>query len=152
MGEKPDGQRLHEAIGAALETASQGGRLRGSTRGALEATLARLDEKLGAAESSDINVRIEPVAGQGVFMVHTSDPVAIEMVASFMHVAGARRLGTAKVWLLPLGSTPINRWIRALQRVLRAERRAKGDDGHSLPVRMTAIWAHGDELVMADVE
>jgi hypothetical protein len=152
MSDKEDGQRLHDAIRAALETASHTGRLRGSTRGTLEATLAQLDEKLGGGASTDLNVHVESVVGHCLVMVHTSDPGAVDVIASFMHHAGAGRLGTAKVWSLPLGAIPVNRWIRALQRVLRAEQRSKGHDANrSLPVRMTAVWAHENELVMADV-
>ena len=150
MEETGGGRRLHEAIREALETAAQVGQLRGSTRQALEATLARLDEKLGA-ETTNVHLRVTPAPDQCMIIVHSSDPAALDIVASFMHHGGAHRPGSAQAWMLPLGGVPVNRWIRALRRVLSVERRHQGEDHRSLPVRLTILWSRDDALMIADV-
>lgn len=144
------GQRLHRALRAALETASKTGRLLGSTHEVLESTLARLDEKLGQ-ETTGIHYKVEHAPDHCVVIAHTSDPDAIEVVASFMHHASANTLGSGKAWLLPLDGIPVNRWIRAIRRVITAEQRTQGDASSSLPVRLTAVWARDGELVISDI-
>ncbi len=152
MIESTGGQdRLQEAIRAAFETAAETGRLRGPSSRALEATLSRIDEKIGT-ESTDFHLRVERLPDQCLILIHTGDPATSDVVTSFMHHGGARKLGSARGWLLPLGGVPVNRWIRALRRVLTHERRSSsGEDSVALPVRFTVIWGHGDDLELADI-
>lgn len=148
--ETEHGQRLHQAIRAALETSSKRGRLLGSAHEILENTLSRLDQKLGA-EATGVHYSVESAPDHCVVVAHSSDPDAIEVVASFMQHAGASTLGSAKIWLLPLDGIHVNRWLRALRRVLTSEQRTQSETSPILPIRLTAFWAREGELVMADI-
>jgi hypothetical protein len=150
MGSDETGQKLARAIRAALETATHAGLLQASARDDLEATLTRLDERLGP-EAPELHYKVLPARDCCLVVAHSSDPVALDVVGSFMHHAGAEKPGTSAAWILPLDGIPVNRWVRALRRVIVAEQRTQGDLGRSLPVRFTVTWALGDELVIADV-
>jgi hypothetical protein len=150
MDNEERGQKMARAIRAALETATRAGWLQASARDGLEATLTRLDERLGS-EAPELHFKVETARETCLVVAHSSDPVALDVIGSFMHHAGAEKPGTAAAWLLPLDGIPVNRWVRALRRVIAAEQRTQGDLGRSLPVRLTVSWARGDDLVVADV-
>ena len=143
--------RLRGAIGAALAAASRAGRLEQSARSELEGTLAALDELLGS-EPTRSSFALERRDDCCVVTVGGSAPVAVELVESFMDGAGARRLGTSRAWLLPLGGVQPTRWARALRRVIAAERRGRDPGGSDLPLTLTFAWARDDQLVVATVE
>lgn len=149
QGDPPRGNRLQEAIRAALETAAETGWFRGPTHEVLEATLARLDEKLGA-ETTGVHYTVDSAPDHCLVVAHSSDPAALDVVGSFMHTAGATTLGSAGVWLLPLDGVPVNRWLRALRRVISVEQRTMGD-ASGLPIRLMAVWARDDELVLSNI-
>ncbi len=140
-------QRLHKAIRAALEVAGQAGKLQASNQKALEATLATLDERLGI-EPPEVRFDIEQAPDDCLVAVHTSDPVAHDVVASFLHNGGARKLGTAKVWLLPLDEIPVTRWARGLRKVIAATRRTDGEARGGLPIRLTFVWSQDGEMTI----
>jgi len=141
-------QRLHQALRAALETAAQAGKQPVSSQKALEATLAAIDERLGA-DPPGVSFKVEPAPDQCLVVVHSSDPVALDVVACFLHQGGASRLGSAKVWLLPLDGLPVNRWARALLRVVAATRRQHDELSSGLPVRLTLVWSQEGEMTVA---
>jgi hypothetical protein len=150
MDERESGaERLQLALRAALEVASTEGKLEISFQKALEATLATLDERLGT-EATGVGFKVEPAPGQCLVVVHASDPVALDVVASFLHHGGASKLGSAKVWLLPLDGLPVTRWARAMRRVVASTRRqGGGPPSASLPVRLTLVWAQEGEMMVA---
>lgn len=148
MNEAESGpQRLHAAIRAALEVASQAGKLQLSNQKALEATLATLDERLGL-EPPGVRFDIEKAPDECLVVVHSSDPVAHDVVASFLHNGGARKLGTAQVWLLPLSDLPVTRWARGLRKVIAATRRNAGEATTGLPIRLTFVWSQDGEMTI----
>jgi hypothetical protein len=149
--EGPQDHRLQEAIRGALETAAETGWHRGRTHEVVEATLSMLDEKLGV-DATGVQYTVESAPDHCLVVAHSSDPAAMEVVASFMHHGGATALGSHEVWLLPLDGVPVNRWLRALRRVVAAEQRAKNEESASPPVRLTAVWARDDELMVSNVK
>ncbi len=151
MDQRDDGpQRLHRALQAALEIAGQAGKLQISTQKALEATWAALDARLGP-EPPDVSFNVEPVRDQCLVVVHSGDPVALDAVSAFLHHGGASKLGSAKVWLLPLDGVPVNRWARALRRVVAATRRQHGESSGALPVRLTLVWNQEGAMMVASL-
>jgi type II secretory pathway component GspD/PulD (secretin) len=142
---------LQQALRAALEAAGRGGQIQVSSQKALEATWATLDEKLGADPSGE-SFDVVPAPDSCLVVVHSSDPVAHDVVATFLHQGGASRLGSAMAWLLPLAGLPVTRWARALRRVVAATRRKGGGDAEGcLPMRLTIVWSQDGELTIASL-
>jgi hypothetical protein len=147
--DKPDAtDRLHQAIKGGYEAAAEAGLLEGSVRKALESALVTLDDKLGG-DDTGIRYKVDSVPDHCVVILHSADPVGTDIVASFLHHAGANKLGAAKAWLLPLGDLPVKRWIRGLRRVIAAERHSHAVA--ALPLRLTVLWPNEGELVVATV-
>lgn len=152
MDQKDAGpELLQQAIRAALEAAGRAGKLQVSSQKALEATLATLDEKLGL-DPPGVSFTVAPAPDACLVVVHSSDPVAHDVVAAFLHQGGASKLGSAKVWLLPLEGLPVTRWARALRRVVAATRRMDGAEPKSgLPMRLTIVWSQDGEMMVASL-